>query len=234
MSDPRRILADTKPYLTIPLPLFTYIRSLKLPQATELVFQLHWAKGYMAGNWKSQVPVERVASLLHISAPSVKRSYAKLISLGLIRRTPTGFNLARNCRGVTITEVLIPAEAKAELLSAPNRAMPHSGTGRSASVAQTASEAMQSENEGKVPNEPLKSANGYFNGGTYLDSIKNQVRKQLSERLSGSVLDQVTGEMLWEIHKKMDSGEHPRKTLNTCLKLFRSNRWRTPYDMPEL
>ncbi|MCZ4127789.1 hypothetical protein I6G32_04160 [Stutzerimonas stutzeri] len=229
MPDPRRTLADTKPYMSMPFPLHFYIRSLKLTQTAEAVFQFHWAKGYMAGNWKSQVSVEHVARLLHISAPSVKRSYATLIKLGLIRRIKTGFNADTNRPNVTITEVLIPADVAAELLSAPVRAKPQPETGYSA----PAPESPQGEREDKVPIETLRSAKGHSNIG-YYDYIRNQLREKLSERLSGSALDRIMGEMLWVIHKKIDSGESARKTLNMCLKRFKCNRWHTPYDMPEL
>ncbi|WP_312591475.1 hypothetical protein [Stutzerimonas nitrititolerans] len=262
MSDPRQRLIESKQYLAIPLPLLAYIRKLKLTQPAELVFLLHWGKGYMAGNWKSQLSITYVTKELNLSESSVKRAYKELTSLGFMTRIKSGFNHSRNCRGITITEVLIPSEAVADLLAAPDRSpsrathgggnieLPQRAARRSdpdsARSAETGELQPDRDIDGSACDhlaehgsdiyeslvETLKPVAGHPKGGVIDNRTSLKLRKELAQKLHGNSLDRVWHEMLWEMTSGMGSLLHPSHALNRILGEWRRNQWKTPRGMP--
>lgn len=121
--DVRNTITNEKHYIHVPLPLLSYLCSLKLSQTHEHVFLLHWGAGQMNGDWKSQMPIASVAKTLCMSESSVKRAYRELAAVGLVKRYSQGRSTTDRMRSdVTITEVFIPDAAVADMLSTPNRA----------------------------------------------------------------------------------------------------------------
>jgi hypothetical protein len=120
--DPRVVLVRDKYFTLRPKPLERWLWQQGLPQAAERVFWLHWEEGQKAGDWCSQIPLKRVASLCCIDPSTVTRAYQLLRGLGLIRREDPGRDPCNPFQQATaITEVRIPRDLLLELSRSPNR-----------------------------------------------------------------------------------------------------------------
>lgn len=123
--DPRVVLSRDKYFSLRPKPLERWLWQQGLPQAAERVFWLHWEEGHKGGDWCSQIPLRRVASLCCVDPSTVTRAYQVLKSLGLIRREDPGRDPANPFQQATaITEVRVPQELVRELSRSPNRHLP--------------------------------------------------------------------------------------------------------------
>jgi len=75
-----------------------------------------------SGDWCSQVPLKRVASLCCVDPSTVTRAYQVLKARGLIRREDPGRDTENPFQQATaVTEVRIPRELLTELSRSPNR-----------------------------------------------------------------------------------------------------------------
>jgi len=120
--DPRTALVREKYFSLRPKPLERWLWQQGLPQAAERVFWVHWEEGMKAGDWCSQIPLKRVASLCCVDPSTVTRAYQVLRKLDLIRREDPGRDPGNPFQQATaITEVRIPRELLTELSRAPNR-----------------------------------------------------------------------------------------------------------------
>jgi hypothetical protein len=127
--DPRVVLVREKYFSLRPKPLERWLWQQGLPQAAERVFWLHWEEGQKGGDWCSQIPLKRVASVCCIDPSTVTRAYQLLKSLGLIRREDPGRDPANPFQQATaITEVRVPRELLLELSRSPSRRSPQSRT----------------------------------------------------------------------------------------------------------
>ena len=107
--DPRTVLVKDKYFSLRPKPLERWLWQQGVPQTAERVFWLHWEEGMKSGDWCSQLPIRRVASLCCIDPSTVTRAYQLLKTLGLIRREDPGRDEANPFRQATaITEVRVP------------------------------------------------------------------------------------------------------------------------------
>jgi hypothetical protein len=121
--DPRVVLVKDKYFSLRPKPLERWLWQQGVPQTAERVFWLHWEEGMKAGDWCSQLPIKRVASLCCIDPSTVTRAYQLLKTLGLIRREDPGRDAANPFQQATaVTEVRVPRELLVELGRSPNRA----------------------------------------------------------------------------------------------------------------
>ena len=122
-NDPRDRLVREKYFTLRPKPLERWLWQQGLPQAAERVFWLHWEEGQRSGDWCSEVPLKRVASLCCVDPSTVTRAYQVLKGLGLIRRESTGRDPDNPFQQATaVTEVRIPRDLLVELSRSPNRA----------------------------------------------------------------------------------------------------------------
>lgn len=122
VRDPRTALVREKYFSLRPKPLERWLWQQGLPQAAERVFWVHWEEGMKAGDWCSQIPLKRVASLCCVDPSTVTRAYQVLRKLDLIRREDPGRDPGNPFQQATaITEVRIPRELLVELGRAPNR-----------------------------------------------------------------------------------------------------------------
>lgn len=120
--DPREVLVRDKYFSLRPKPLERWLWQQGVPQTAERVFWLHWEEGQKAGDWCSQVPLKRVASLCCVDPSTVTRAYQLLKSLGLIRREDPGRDPANPFQQATaVTEVCLPRDLLVELSRSPNR-----------------------------------------------------------------------------------------------------------------
>jgi len=120
--DARVVLVRDKYFSLRPKPLERWLWRQGLPQAAERVFWLHWEEGQMAGDWCSQIPLKRVASLCCVDPSTVTRAYQVLKTLGLIRREDPGRDPANPFQQATaVTEVRVPRELLQEMSRSPNR-----------------------------------------------------------------------------------------------------------------
>jgi hypothetical protein len=120
--DLRTVLVREKYFSLRPKPLERWLWQQGLPQAAERVFWLHWEEGHKAGNWCSQIPLKRVASLCCVDPSTVTRAYQVLKALGLIRREDPGRDPSNPFQQATaVTEVCVPRGLVQELSRAPNR-----------------------------------------------------------------------------------------------------------------
>ncbi|MGA3157116.1 MAG: hypothetical protein ABSE43_06055 [Steroidobacteraceae bacterium] len=120
--DPRVVLVRDKYFSLRPKPLERWLWQQALPQAAERVFWLHWEEGQMAGDWCSQIPLKRVASLCCIDPSTVTRAYQVLKSLGLIQREDPGRDPANPFQQATaVTEVRVPRDLLQEMSRCPDR-----------------------------------------------------------------------------------------------------------------
>jgi hypothetical protein len=120
--DPRVVLVRDKYFSLRPKPLERWLWRQGLPQAAERIFWLHWEEGMRAGDWCSQVPLKRVASLCCVDPSTVTRAYQVLKNLGLIRREDPGRDPENPFQQATaVTEVRVPRELLVELSQSPNR-----------------------------------------------------------------------------------------------------------------
>jgi hypothetical protein len=127
--DPRVVLVKDKYFSLRPKPLERWLWQQGVPQTAERVFWLHWEEGMKSGDWCSQLPIKRVASLCCIDPSTVTRAYQLLKTLGLIRRADPGRAEANPFQQATaITEVRVPRDLLVELSRAPDRAKPKSMT----------------------------------------------------------------------------------------------------------
>ena len=123
-NDPRDHLVREKYFSLRPKPLEQWLWQQGLPQAAERVFWLHWEAGQRSGDWCSEVPIKRVASLCCVDSSTVTRAYQLLKGLGLIRRESAGRDPNNPFQQATaITEVRIPRTLLAELSRSPNRCL---------------------------------------------------------------------------------------------------------------
>jgi hypothetical protein len=121
--DPRVVLVRDKYFSLRPKPLERWLWQQGVPQTAERVFWLHWEEGMKAGDWCSQLPIKRVASLCCIDPSTVTRAYQLLKTLGLIRREDPGRDAANPFQQATaVTEVRVPRELLVELDRSPSRA----------------------------------------------------------------------------------------------------------------
>jgi hypothetical protein len=105
-----------------PKPLERWLWQQHLSQAAERVFWLHWEEGMKSGDWCSQLPLSRVATVCFVDASTVTRAYQVLRSLGLIRRQDPGRDPANPFQQATaVTEVRLPKQLLTQLATAPNR-----------------------------------------------------------------------------------------------------------------
>jgi hypothetical protein len=120
--DPRTRLVREKYFSLRPKPLERWLWQQELPQAAERVFWLHWEEGMKSGDWCSQLPLKRVASLCCVDASTVTRAYQLLKSLNLIRRQDPGRDPGNPFQQATaITEVRLPRSLLTQLAGSPNR-----------------------------------------------------------------------------------------------------------------
>jgi hypothetical protein len=120
--DPRVVLVREKYFSLRPKPLERWLWQQGLPQAAERVFWLHWEEGHRAGDWCSQIPLKRVASLCCVDPSTVTRAYQLLKSLGLIQREDPGRDPANPFQQATaVTEVRVPRDLLQEMSRSPNR-----------------------------------------------------------------------------------------------------------------
>jgi hypothetical protein len=120
--DPREVLVRDKYFSLRPKPLERWLWQQGVPQTAERVFWLHWEEGQKAGDWCSQVPLKRVASLCCVDPSTVTRAYQLLKSLGLIRREDPGRDPANPFQQATaVTEVCVPRELLVEMSRCANR-----------------------------------------------------------------------------------------------------------------
>jgi len=120
--DPRVVLVREKYFSLRPKPLERWLWQQGLPQAAERVFWLHWEEGQRSGDWCSQIPLKRVASLCCIDPSTVTRAYQLLKGLGLVRRENPGRDPTNPFQQATaVTEVRVPRELLQELSRSPNR-----------------------------------------------------------------------------------------------------------------
>jgi len=137
--DPRVVLVKDKYFSLRPKPLERWLWQQGVPQTAERVFWLHWEEGMKAGDWCSQLPIKRVASLCCIDPSTVTRAYQLLKTLGLIRREDPGRNEANPFQQATaITEVRLPRELLLELSRTPDRTKPKTVAANSITVAASA------------------------------------------------------------------------------------------------
>jgi hypothetical protein len=123
--DPRVVLVRDKYFSLRPKPLERWLWQQGLPQTAERVFWLHWEEGQKAGDWCSQIPLKRVASLCCVDPSTVTRAYQLLKNLGLIRREDPGRDPANPFQQATaVTEVRIPRDLLLEMSRCPNRRRP--------------------------------------------------------------------------------------------------------------
>jgi hypothetical protein len=123
--DPRVILVREKYFSLRPKPLERWLWQQGLPQAAERVFWLHWEEGQKVGDWCSQIPLKRVASLCCVDPSTVTRAYQLLKGLGLIRREDPGRDPANPFQQATaVTEVRVPRDLLQEMSRSPNRRGP--------------------------------------------------------------------------------------------------------------
>jgi hypothetical protein len=122
--DPRVVLVKDKYFSLRPKPLERWLWQQGVPQTAERVFWLHWEEGMKSGDWCSEVPIRRVASLCCIDPSTVTRAYQLLKTLGLIRRQDPVRDAANPFQQATaVTEVRVPRELLVELSKSPNRAI---------------------------------------------------------------------------------------------------------------
>jgi hypothetical protein len=139
-NDPRNRLVREKYFTLRPKPLERWLWQQGLPQAAERVFWLHWEEGQRSGDWCSEVPLKRVASLCCIDPSTVTRAYQLLKGLGLIRRESAGRDPDNPFHQATaITEVRIPRDLLVELSRSPNRNYTVKSTTESAGAGRPAS-----------------------------------------------------------------------------------------------
>jgi hypothetical protein len=120
--DPRARLVREKYFSLRPKPLERWLWQQSLPQTAERVFWLHWEEGMRSGDWCSEIPVRRVATLCCVDPSSVTRAYQMLKTLGLIRRADPGRDPANPFQQATaVTEVRVPPALLAEIGRHPNR-----------------------------------------------------------------------------------------------------------------
>jgi len=205
--DVRNTITNEKHYIHVPLPLLSYLCSLKLSQTHEHVFLLHWGAGQMNGDWKSQMPISSVAKTLCISESSVKRAYRELAAVGLVKRYSQGRSSTDRMRSdVTITEVFIPDAAVADMLNTPNRAPARSAVqAAEAAVEQTSKTARRSP--AKAPlYEPIDADDVLsvaFSSSTTLGNDEEALQ-QASEPLPASTGQSLTDESV--AHREMIRG----------------------------
>jgi len=121
--DPRVVLVKDKYFSLRPKPLERWLWQQGVPQTAERVFWLHWEEGMKSGDWCSELPIKRVASLCCIDPSTVTRAYQLLKTLGLIRRQDPGRDAANPFQQATaVTEVRVPRELLLDLSRSPNRA----------------------------------------------------------------------------------------------------------------
>jgi hypothetical protein len=121
-QDPRVVLVRDKYFSLRPKPLERWLWQQGLPQAAERVFWLHWEEGHKAGDWCSQIPLKRVASLCCVDPSTVTRAYQLLKTLGLLRREDPGRDPSNPFQQATaVTEVRVPRELLHELSRSPDR-----------------------------------------------------------------------------------------------------------------
>ena len=124
--DPRTALVREKYFSLRPKPLEHWLWQQGLPQAAERVFWVHWEEGMRAGDWCSEIPLKRVATLCCVDPSTVTRAYQVLRKLDLIRREDPGRHPDNPFQQATaITEVRIPRELLVDLSRAPNRPQRH-------------------------------------------------------------------------------------------------------------
>jgi hypothetical protein len=123
--DPRARLTREKYFSLRPKPLEQWLWTQGVSASAERVFWLHWEEGMKSGDWCSEVPVRRVATLCRVDVSSVTRAYQVLKTLGLIRRADPGRDPANPFQQATaVTEVRLPPALMAELARHPNRRSP--------------------------------------------------------------------------------------------------------------
>jgi hypothetical protein len=119
------VLIREKYFSLRPKPLERWLWQQGLPQAAERVFWLHWEEGQKAGDWCSQIPVRRVASVCCVDPSTVTRAYQLLKALGLIRREDPGRDPANPFQQATaVTEVCVPRALVQEMSRSPSRRPP--------------------------------------------------------------------------------------------------------------
>lgn len=229
MTDIRDVLCQEKHFMYLPAPLLTYLCSLRLKSSELAVYLIHWGAGRINGNWESQLTLSLVARKASYSEATVKRAYSILVKAGLIRRTRTG-------RNITTTEVLIPPAAEAQLRAQPNRASPKTEKQLPVSAKQAAynREAPKTDSSNQPPiRHPDK---GTEESIELSFPIATDIANELAHKLLASVGEQeawrLWHEMLWSMNHGAYKKRHPRKQLNSVLKLHRENRWSRPKGMP--
>jgi len=121
--DPRTRLAREKYFSLRPKPLERWLWQQGVSPRAERIFWLHWEEGMKSGDWCSQVPIKRVATLCCVDTSTVTRAYQILKNLGLIRRADPGRDEANPFQQATaVTEVRVPPDLLRELGKSPNRA----------------------------------------------------------------------------------------------------------------
>ncbi len=120
--DPRVVLVREKYFSLRPKPLEQWLWRQNVPPSAERIFWLHWEEGMRSGDWCSQVPLKRVASLTCLDLSTVTRAYQVLIKLGLVRREDPGRDPSNPFQQATaVTEVRVPRELLIELDHHPSR-----------------------------------------------------------------------------------------------------------------
>jgi DNA-binding MarR family transcriptional regulator len=231
MTDIRDVLCQEKHFMCLPDPLLTYLCSLRLKSSELAVYLIHWGAGRINRNWESQLTLSLVARKASYSEATVKRAYSALVKAGLIRRTRTG-------RNITTTEVLIPRAAEAQLRAQPNRAGAKTEKQLPVSPKQADSN-RDASLETDSSNQPpvLHTDNGAEQPIELSKPIATNIASELAQKLLDSVGEpealRLWHEMLWSMSHGAYKDSHPRKQLNSVLKLHRENRWSRPNDMPK-
>ena len=189
--DPRDRLVREKYFSLHPKPLERWLWQQGLPQAAERVFWLHWEEGMRSGDWCSQVPLKRVASLCCVDPSTVTRAYQVLKARGLIRRQDPGRDVENPFQqAMAVTEVRIPRELLVELSRSPNR--PQAGRKEGPQSARPgAGAAVPQTGTNGVPREPVAGPSDVpssASGGTHKAPLSREQIHAMWGRVSGAEL----------------------------------------------
>lgn len=104
------------PFTLRPTLLERWLWDQNVSASAERVFWLHFRLGRMAGDWRSRIPLGRVADECRCDESTVTRAYQRLTQLGLIHRPEAPRDPRDPFRQLTpVTQVTLPPGLAAEL-----------------------------------------------------------------------------------------------------------------------
>lgn len=121
---PDKALCSSKPFGMMPFVIEQAMYRLRLSAVQERVFRYHFNLGFMAGDFRSQVTVDAVASHVHASVSAVRRAYQHLTALGLLQRVACRQPHDAREQAPSVTWVTLPKDWREAMRAAPNRVLP--------------------------------------------------------------------------------------------------------------